>query len=75
MAGIEEKSIHKIRSTFISILRDAGMSFRKIADIVGHVDERTTSQHYSFDVASEEENRSFIKALHFLADCDFVQAA
>lgn len=49
-AGILERSVHKIRSTFISSLRDAGMSFEKIAEIVGHKDVRTTLSNYSFDV-------------------------
>ncbi|MBQ9061430.1 MAG: site-specific integrase [Eubacterium sp.] len=65
-AGILERSMHKIRSTFISSLRDAGMSFEKIAEIVGHKDVRTTIGNYSFDVNTDEENLRFINSLDFL---------
>ena len=52
-----EKSMHKIRSTFISNLRDCGLSYEKIQEYVGHKDVRTTMNHYSFDLESDEINR------------------
>lgn len=60
------KSMHKIRSTYISLLRDAGMSFEKIAEEVGHQSVITTMNNYSFDVNSDEENRRILnKGLDF----------
>lgn len=56
------KSMHKIRSTYISLLRDAGMSFEKIAEEVGHQSVITTMQNYSFDVNSDEENRRILNS-------------
>lgn len=56
------KSMHKIRSTYISLLRDAGMSFEKIAEEVGHKSVTTTMQNYSFDVNSDEENRRILNS-------------
>ena len=65
-AGIPEKSLHKVRATYISCLRDAGMSFEKIAEEVGHKQVQTTMNSYSFDVATNEENRRYINtALKF----------
>lgn len=55
-----EKSMHKIRSTFISMLRDAGMSFEKIAEEVGHKSVITTMKHYSFDTLADEENKRIL---------------
>ncbi len=62
------KSMHKIRSTYISLLRDAGMSFEKIAEEVGHQSVITTMNNYSFDVNSDEENRRILNnSLNFFA--------
>ncbi len=60
LAGINEKSLHKVRSTYISLLRDAGMSFEKIADEVGHKSVITTMLNYSFDTLEDEENKRII---------------
>lgn len=54
--GVDIRSLHKIRSTYISMLRDAGMSFEKIAEEVGHQQIQTTMNNYSFDVNTNEEN-------------------
>lgn len=56
------KSMHKIRSTYISMLRDAGMSFEKIAEEVGHQSVITTMNNYSFDVNSDVENRRILNS-------------
>lgn len=65
-AGISIKSMHKCRATFVSILRDAGMSFEKIAEIVGHKQIQTTMNNYSYDVSTDEENRKMLnEALDF----------
>lgn len=60
LAGINEKSLHKIRSTYISLLRDAGLSFEKIAEEVGHKSVITTMLNYSFDTLENEENKRII---------------
>ena len=58
--GIKEKSLHKIRSTYISMLRDAGMSFEKIREEVGHKSVLTTANHYFFDTQGDLENRRML---------------
>ena len=60
LARINEKSLHKIRSTYISLLRDAGVSFEKIAEEVGHKSVLTTMLNYSFDTQDDEENKRLI---------------
>ncbi len=61
LAGMDiEKSLHKVRSTYISMLRDAGMSFEKIAEEVGHKSVTTTMKHYSFDTLADEENKRIL---------------
>lgn len=61
LAGMDmEKSLHKVRSTFISMLRDAGMSFEKIAEEVGHKSVITTIKHYSYDTLEDEENKRIL---------------
>lgn len=60
--GTDIKSLHKIRSTFISMLRDAGMSFEKIAEEVGHQQIQTTMNNYSFDVNTNEDNIRMLNA-------------
>lgn len=48
-AGIEEKSLHKIRKTYISTLIDQGVNLNTIREMVGHEDERVTLKNYCFD--------------------------
>ena len=62
--GIPRKSMHKIRATYVSLLRDAGLTFESIAEQVGHKSTATTAKNYSFDLRSEKENQEMIvKAL------------
>jgi len=58
--GIPKKSIHKIRATYVSLLRDAGLTFEAIATQVGHKSTRTTENNYSFDLKAEKENQDKI---------------
>lgn len=53
-------SIHKIRATYVSLLRDAGLTFEAIATQVGHKSTRTTENNYSFDLKAEKENQDKI---------------
>lgn len=66
-AGIKEKSLHKVRSTFISNLRDAGMSYEKIAEYVGHKSVLTTQKHYSYDLESDKRNKEIMNSLSVLS--------
>lgn len=60
MIGINEKSLHKVRSTYISMLRASGMSFEKIQELVGHKSVLTTVKHYLYDVEEDIENRKIL---------------
>ena len=53
--GIEPKSSHKARKTFVSTLIDSGMNLNTVRQLVGHVDERTTLNNYCYDRSSSEE--------------------
>ena len=53
IVGIKEKSLHKIRSTYISMLRACGMSFEKIREEVGHKSVLTTANHYCYDTQDD----------------------
>ncbi|MBP5310617.1 MAG: site-specific integrase [Lachnospiraceae bacterium] len=58
--GIPRKSVHKIRSTYVSLLRDAGLTFESIAEQVGHKSTATTANNYSFDLKSEQDNQKMM---------------
>ncbi|MBO4846372.1 MAG: tyrosine-type recombinase/integrase [Lachnospiraceae bacterium] len=58
--GIPRKSMHKIRATYVSLLRDAGLTFESIAEQVGHKSTITTAKNYSFDLRSEKENQEIM---------------
>lgn len=60
LIGIEEKSLHKVRSTYISMLRASGMSFEKIQELVGHKSVLTTIEHYLYDTEEDIENRRIL---------------
>lgn len=47
--GIDRKSSHKARKTYISTLIDGGVNINSIREMVGHADERTTYGNYCFD--------------------------
>lgn len=53
--GIEAKSSHKARKTFISSLIDGNVNINTVRQIAGHMDERTTLNNYCFDRSTEEE--------------------
>ena len=52
--------MHKIRATYVSLLRDAGLTFESIAEQVGHKSTITTAKNYSFDLRSEKENQEIM---------------
>ena len=56
MMGIEPKSSHKVRKTFVSSLIDGGVNINTIRQIVGHTDERTTLNNYCYDRSDKNEN-------------------
>lgn len=47
--GITPRSSHKARKTFASTLLDAGVNIDTVRKMMGHADERTTLQNYTFD--------------------------
>lgn len=53
--GIEKRSSHKARKTFVSSLLDAGVNLNTVRKLVGHVDERTTLNNYYFDRSTDDE--------------------
>ena len=53
--GIDPKSSHKARKTFISSLIDGGVNINTVRQIAGHMDERTTLANYCFDRSTEKE--------------------
>lgn len=55
MVGIPEKSMHKIRKTFISTLIDGGVNINEVRKLAGHADERTTYGNYCFNRFTEKE--------------------
>ena len=63
--GIVPKSSHKSRKTYISTLIDGQVNINTIREMVGHADERTTLNNYTFDTKTEEEKIKAIEnALH-----------
>lgn len=60
-AGIEYRSSHKARKTYISSLIDEGMNINTIREWVGHADERTTMNSYCYDRRTEDERRAILE--------------
>lgn len=60
--GISEKSMHKIRKTYISTLIDSQMiNLNTIRDLVGHEDERTTLRCYCFNRKSDVQTQESLE--------------
>lgn len=57
-AGINPRSAHKLRKTFISTLIDAGMNIDTVRRIAGHKDESVTLSNYCFDQALPKLSRT-----------------
>ncbi|NLJ96469.1 MAG: tyrosine-type recombinase/integrase [Clostridiales bacterium] len=56
--GIDEKSMHKIRKTYISTLVDSNLiNINTIREMVGHEDERTTLKNYTFNRKSDVQTQ------------------
>jgi len=55
--GIEAKSSHKARKTFVSSLIDGGVNINTVRQIAGHKDERTTLNNYCFDRSDNKEKK------------------
>ena len=50
-----EKSPHKCRKTYISILIDAGVNLRTVQELAGHEKLSTTLDNYVFDRSTDSE--------------------
>lgn len=59
--GIQPKSSHKARKTFVSSLIDANVNINTIRQIVGHVDEKTTLNNYCFDRSTDDEKQKSVE--------------
>ena len=59
--GISEKSMHKIRKTFISTLIDHNVNINYIREIVGHESEETTYHSYCFNRTPQNETEQLIE--------------
>ena len=60
-AGISDKSMHKIRKSYISSLLDAGININEIRKQVGHEDERTTLHNYCFNRSTDEQTEAALE--------------
>lgn len=58
MIGIETKSSHKIRKTYISTLIDKNISIDEVRRQAGHTDERTTYSNYCFNRSTKQETNA-----------------
>lgn len=59
--GIQPKSSHKARKTYISKLIEGGVSINTVREMAGHADERTTLKNYCFDTHTLEEKGHMIQ--------------
>lgn len=60
--NISEKSMHKIRKTYISTLVDSNLiNINKIREMVGHEDERTTLKNYTYNRKSDVQTQESIE--------------
>lgn len=57
-AGIQYKSPHKIRKTYISKLIDDDVNINTIRELVGHEDERTTYKNYCFSRKTKNQTQT-----------------
>lgn len=55
--GIPEKSMHKIRKTYISMCIDACTNINYRRELVGHENERSTYNSYCFDCKPKAETQ------------------
>ncbi len=53
--GIDKKTSHKARKTFISSLIDGNVNINSVREMVGHCDERTTFANYCYDRSTDKE--------------------
>ena len=64
-AGIEPDRVHPhlLRKTVATVLHEAGMSTRDIADILGHSDIATTEQCYIISTEAEKKRKKMAAVL------------
>lgn len=59
--GIQTKTMHKIRKTYISSLIDSGLNINEVRKLAGHADERTTYANYCFNRQTGERTEKQIE--------------
>lgn len=63
--GIQTKTMHKVRKTYISSLIDSGLNINEVRKLAGHADERTTYANYCFNrQAGERTEKQIEQALN-----------
>ena len=55
LMGIDPKSSHKARKSFVSSALDGDVNINTVRQMVGHTDERTTLNNYCYDRSTDEE--------------------
>lgn len=58
--GIDQKSSHKARKTYISTLLDNNVNINTVREMVGHTDEHTTLANYCFDRNTDQRKKELI---------------
>lgn len=56
-AGINHRSTHAGRRTFVSALLNSGVSINSVRSACGHVDAKTTYNNYCYDMSTNTEKR------------------
>jgi integrase len=59
--GIEKKTSHKARKTYISALLDGDININSVREMVGHRDESTTYSNYYYDRNTDAEKVRLIE--------------
>jgi len=59
--GIDRKSSHKARKTYVSNLLAGGVGLNTVREQVGHTDEKTTLGSYCFDIDTKDERQKKIQ--------------
>ena len=63
-AGIKPRSIHKLRKTFVTTLKKAGVDDKAICAVVGHTQIETSNTYYYFNNTEIDDIRnSMVKAV------------
>lgn len=68
--GIPRNTPYSGRRTFISSCIDSGMNLKTVQEYVGHLDSRTTLNHYNYDRSTTEQKREALEKARNLDSLD-----